>query len=417
MSVEGDSVDFSHVTQDEREALYNEVWTDPVTTVAKRYNMSDNGLRKHCKRLWIPLPPNGYWAKLKAGQKVTKPILSKVTGDLKKYVRNYVIKYVENLETLTESELTIDIDFSLLKEETREFIKKKCSLTQVKGQLRNPSPEITKHKEEVIYRKKRDKALKQASFNTNYYANIKSKYRENEAMLPLYVSDSNMNRAYRIIDTLIDTLEDMEGYIRVLLDSGKDAAYFGIMRSVFYFELKEYKRKKSVSLDDTEELPHMVLLMLGKSWFGDSVQFRMEYKENDTERLETQVGKIIYDMFVAANKIRVADELDERESKRNREEHERERRLEQMRKGELEELKLLEQAASDWGKAQKIREFAADMELKINVLVEDKKREKLIRWLKWARDKAEWIDPLLDKEDQLLGKSRYIFKEIGNMDC
>lgn len=60
-------MDFSHVTQDERERLYHEVWTDPVTVVAQRYGMSDNGLRKHLKRLWIPLPPTGYWAKVKAG--------------------------------------------------------------------------------------------------------------------------------------------------------------------------------------------------------------------------------------------------------------------------------------------------------------------------------------------------------------
>ena len=52
------------ITAEERAALYNEVWTDPVTTVAKRYDLSDNGLRKHCKRLGIPLPYPGYWARV-----------------------------------------------------------------------------------------------------------------------------------------------------------------------------------------------------------------------------------------------------------------------------------------------------------------------------------------------------------------
>lgn len=73
-------MDFNFVTADEREKLYNEVWTDPVTTVAKRYEMSDNGLRKHCKRLGIPLPPSGYWAKVKMGQKVQKAALPKVNN-------------------------------------------------------------------------------------------------------------------------------------------------------------------------------------------------------------------------------------------------------------------------------------------------------------------------------------------------
>ena len=48
------SVDFKFVSQDQREALYDEIWTDPVITVAKRYGISDNSLRKHCKRLGIP---------------------------------------------------------------------------------------------------------------------------------------------------------------------------------------------------------------------------------------------------------------------------------------------------------------------------------------------------------------------------
>ncbi len=41
-----------------------------MTTVAKRYDMSDNGLRKHCKRLGVPMPLAGYWSKIRAGQKV-----------------------------------------------------------------------------------------------------------------------------------------------------------------------------------------------------------------------------------------------------------------------------------------------------------------------------------------------------------
>ena len=51
-----------------REALYEEVWTDAVTVVAPRYGLSDVGLVKICKKLGIPVPPRGYWAKLKAGR-------------------------------------------------------------------------------------------------------------------------------------------------------------------------------------------------------------------------------------------------------------------------------------------------------------------------------------------------------------
>jgi hypothetical protein len=52
----------------DRETLYNEVWTEPVTVVAQRYGLSDVGLAKICRSLAIPLPSRGYWAKIKAGK-------------------------------------------------------------------------------------------------------------------------------------------------------------------------------------------------------------------------------------------------------------------------------------------------------------------------------------------------------------
>lgn len=56
----------------EREALYNEVWSTPLSTLGPQCGLSDNGLRKICKAMNIPVPPLGYWAKVAAGQKVAR---------------------------------------------------------------------------------------------------------------------------------------------------------------------------------------------------------------------------------------------------------------------------------------------------------------------------------------------------------
>jgi hypothetical protein len=61
--------------------LYEAVWTDAVTVVAPRYGVSDVGLVKICKKLGIPVPPRGYWAKVKAGRPTHKrPLPSLPTG-------------------------------------------------------------------------------------------------------------------------------------------------------------------------------------------------------------------------------------------------------------------------------------------------------------------------------------------------
>ena len=58
-----------------REELFERVWSKPVDTLAKEWGLSGPGLKKICRRLAIPVPPRGYWAKLKAGKTVRQPKL------------------------------------------------------------------------------------------------------------------------------------------------------------------------------------------------------------------------------------------------------------------------------------------------------------------------------------------------------
>lgn len=51
-----------------REALYELVWTAPVSEVAKRIGVSDVALAKLCRRAAIPIPARGYWARVESGQ-------------------------------------------------------------------------------------------------------------------------------------------------------------------------------------------------------------------------------------------------------------------------------------------------------------------------------------------------------------
>jgi len=59
----------------DRETLYAEVWAEPVKVVAQRYGLSDVGLAKICKKLHIPIPSRGYWAKVKVGRVMKKVLL------------------------------------------------------------------------------------------------------------------------------------------------------------------------------------------------------------------------------------------------------------------------------------------------------------------------------------------------------
>jgi hypothetical protein len=60
-----------------REDLYELVWSKPMVELAKDFGMSDVGLAKRCRKLGIPVPGRGYWARVAAGQAPRQPTLKK----------------------------------------------------------------------------------------------------------------------------------------------------------------------------------------------------------------------------------------------------------------------------------------------------------------------------------------------------
>ncbi|MGE5403323.1 MAG: hypothetical protein ACM3PP_00085 [Candidatus Saccharibacteria bacterium] len=403
-------MDFKWVTGDQREALYNEVWTDPVIIVAKRYGISDVALRKHCTRLGIPLPSAAYWARIRAGQNVPRMPLPEVSGDVRRFVRQYIIKYQAEVESLSDADLMSAHDLSLLSEKTRRFIIDTCSNLQVAIQLRNPHSLITRH---IEHRKKSRKPVPPPTMPKSDIErdNLLLAKRHLDAILPISVSPGQINRAYRILDTLMKTLDKMEGDTGFAYKGYQEVAYFFAMHTAFYFELKETAGKGRPA-KDRKTPGTLVLSLAATSWFNDDITGKLEYQDSAGSPLETQVGKIIYEMFVVANSFRARDELANRSERRAREEAARKRNLERLRKGELAEINLLEQAATDWEKAQKIRRFADCAELQVCEVADENKKDKLLDWLKWARDKADWLDPLTAREDDLLGKNKHLFERI-----
>jgi hypothetical protein len=76
------------VTTTTRETLYDEVWTQPMTTVAERYGVSSNYLARICEQLKVPRPGRGYWQQLAAGKLVERdPLPEPDPGDVTAWKR------------------------------------------------------------------------------------------------------------------------------------------------------------------------------------------------------------------------------------------------------------------------------------------------------------------------------------------
>ena len=79
----------SNIVTYRREQLYEEVWAEPVRTVAQRYGISDVALAKICRKLAVPRPGVGYWAKVAAGQAPKRTPLPKTPRDAPEEITRY----------------------------------------------------------------------------------------------------------------------------------------------------------------------------------------------------------------------------------------------------------------------------------------------------------------------------------------
>jgi hypothetical protein len=60
-----------------RETLYDEIWAEPMTAVAKRYDVSSPFLAQVCDRLNLPRPTSGHWQQRQVGRAPERPPLPK----------------------------------------------------------------------------------------------------------------------------------------------------------------------------------------------------------------------------------------------------------------------------------------------------------------------------------------------------
>jgi hypothetical protein len=71
----------SEVLELSRTDLYERVWAQPVAQLARAWEISGVGLAKACRRLQVPLPPRGYWAKARAGKRPRRTRLPRLKAD------------------------------------------------------------------------------------------------------------------------------------------------------------------------------------------------------------------------------------------------------------------------------------------------------------------------------------------------
>ena len=86
----------------QRQILYEQVWAQPMTKLAKEYGISNVALAKICKKLNIPYPWRGYWRRKETGKAVKPLPLPPNSDPTKQAVTIHRTIRPESLEPISE---------------------------------------------------------------------------------------------------------------------------------------------------------------------------------------------------------------------------------------------------------------------------------------------------------------------------
>ena len=376
----------------ERQKLYEEVWAEPVIAVAKRYGISDVGLRKICKRLGVPLPPLGHWAKVQAGKKVTRPNLPSHKGETS-YSSNRYVDNSPQTPPIPEPE----------------------AVTQQKAYEALPEHRIVvRDNLDSAHRfvKTTEKGFRKPQITGNGVI----AWPRGKCVLDVAVSAEHQTRALILMDALLTAMKarGFKVYARPpegRPDSDFKHVYLEVLGEQLGLRLTEKTRREERALTDEEKAKQRrdKLFRPVDPWVHFptglfSLVILDEHRRDRTKvsdrkngiRLEEQLNEIVVLIVSEAarqkrqrqvaleNKIKAEQEM--------REHWERQR----IRDGQLRLLDKLEQQATKWERAERLRAYADSMEklaiehghdLGVDTAISER--------LEWIRHKADWLDPMI----------------------
>jgi hypothetical protein len=379
----------------DRETLYNEVWTEPVTVVAPRYGLSDVGLAKICRALAIPLPSRGYWAKVKAGRVMGRVPLPKLktpgpvpTGLVKLPAEKAAVRQAARQSA------------AKIRKETPPLLPPEESQPSAAHPLVRATAKRLKQRDGWP----QDTLLRSAP----------------KEVLHLSVTRDSLERALGITDALIKAL--LQRGFDVEIDGERGVTTLKCIETgtALEFALTEYVRRTRHEITPAEErarkrywersrrdssisFPHVPMydytptgvltIQIGR-WPSRN------WKDTQKTQLEKRLGEVVGGIVALAQETHAKEVEEARRKEAHRRAVERYEFLTKRRADEIERLKEVEASASDWERAKRLRAFADAVEAQARLA--GKLSPEYVEWLAWTRAKADWLDPCILVCDPIL---------------
>ncbi|WP_088224649.1 hypothetical protein [Desulfosporosinus sp. FKB] len=381
-----------------REKLYEEVWAKPVVQVAVQYGVSDVAIHKICKSLNVPVPPRGYWARIRAGEKIKKPPLPAAKGISEKTG----LKTFEGTKVPTAPKQTL----SFLTEDERQKVLLEADQIQLPDENAKLHNKIRAYHSKVKEWNKNDRKSEGAQRGFKNYT-------DRPPFLAGVISSETLPRVYRILDALYRQVEILGGSVN-------DDLSLQIRNEHVSLEISEAQDeiKHEITRQEAQELIIYEDAMRHNKWASKPNIRKYDYifngklricirqsryfRDSEKEKVESRLGDMLIELYEESEVVRKNREAYEEEKRREAEE----KRLREERRNryneEVDKTAALTNMAQDYDMACKIRAYINALEPKVEM-----KDEKTAEFIDWAKKKADWFDPTVAREDELFGEREH----------
>lgn len=347
-----------------RKELYDIVWSTTLSKLTQQYAYTNDGIKKLCKQFEIPMPDGSYWSKLKFNKKFKKEKLNPVFGGVDKIVL-----------TMREEGNPINLDQTPLTIRTKEIENDPNAPLIVPNEITKP---------DIL------------TIQTKQYWSGKitfTSYREdNRIIYPIRVEKNNRERALRFMDTFTKLIRYRGHTI------SKEYSDTGVLIDGVFIEID--LREASKRVPAKPPYSGTALEPIGEFIFKMGKYYPEREWRDGKVKIENQLAKIVAKIEIEAQIEKEWKEKSQIANLKREEEEKRKAEIKKRRDEEVTKFNKLVALSEQYNKTLLIRQYIEAKEqnaIKTNNLT----RENL-EWIYWANDKADWLDPLINKPDDIL---------------
>ncbi len=388
-----------------REQLYEKVWSQSISSLAREWGISDVGLAKICKRYNIPRPGLGHWARKQHGYNPIQPPLPQLKGE----------SIIEIKPVNTQSRLLDPIQAQEAAQKAA-FEKETERPVIVPKTLIDPHPLVVKTEKSLRTAKPDERGILMA---------------HGPGTLSVVVGPNSIDRAMRILNTLIKALEKREMKVKVEETAIQGSQYYSYGRSTterktlvsvlgewVEIGLEEHANRKDHVLTQKEKeeqrkygrvfyspkydfFPNGRLILRIRNVHSGHV--RQTWSDTVGKRSESLLNSFIIGLMDAAVDIR-AYRLEREKQEREREERRQKiEEIKRLRREEEQRFKILGQQVSNWHQSLRIRQYVeAFREAALRKHGTIELGTDVDKWITWAIRQADRLDPLVKSPPSIL---------------